>query len=88
MWESPDAAAWGEAWLAFLSTRKGPAGKRVSCHTQWRRPTITLCCTSRAAKRPGGEDMPSSEKDRLAAEGGDRWVEFQGGLSDKRPLPD
>lgn len=31
--------------------------------------------------------MPNSEKDRLAAEVGDRWVEFQAGLSNKRRYP-
>ena len=31
--------------------------------------------------------MPSSEKDRLATEVEDRWVEFQDGLSDKRRYP-
>jgi hypothetical protein len=31
--------------------------------------------------------MPSSEKDRLATEVQDRWVEFQNGLSDKRRYP-
>ena len=31
--------------------------------------------------------MPSSEKDRLATEVEDRWVNFQEGLSDKRRYP-
>jgi hypothetical protein len=31
--------------------------------------------------------MPSAEKDRLATEVEDRWVEFQDGLSDKRRYP-
>ena len=31
--------------------------------------------------------MPNSEKDRLAAEVEDRWVDFQDGLSNKRRYP-
>ena len=31
--------------------------------------------------------MPISEKDRLAAEVEDRWVDFQDGLSNKRRYP-
>jgi len=32
----------------------------------------------------GGRDMPNSEKDRLAAEVEDRWVDFQNALSNQR----
>ena len=31
--------------------------------------------------------MPSSEKDRLAAEVEERWLDFQGALSNKRKYP-
>ena len=31
--------------------------------------------------------MPNSEKDRLAAEVADRWVDFREGLSNKRKYP-
>ena len=31
--------------------------------------------------------MPPSEKDRLAAEGEERWLDFQEALSDKRKYP-
>ena len=33
------------------------------------------------------KDVPISEKDRLAAEVEDRWVDFQDGLSNKRRYP-
>ena len=35
----------------------------------------------------GRQDVPNSEKDRLAAEAEDRWVDFQNGLSNKRRYP-
>ena len=34
-----------------------------------------------------GKDVPISEKDRLAAEVEDRWLDFQDGLSNKRRYP-
>jgi hypothetical protein len=47
---------------------------------------ITLRCLHHLAPRSVQEakDMLSSEKDRLATEVEDRWVNFQEGLSDKR----
>jgi hypothetical protein len=44
---------------------------------------ILLCSTSALEE----SFMRASEKDRLAAEVGDRWVDFQMALSDKRKYP-